>query len=90
MERLVGLVFCTTGQVMKLDFNRECVFMHMQCHMRVYMVPLKKILCFCEILCLCKMLKVGVPAKVDLHRASAAIVLKFNGRRLCLVFQPGI
>ena len=26
---LVGMVFCTTGQVMKLDFNRECVFMHM-------------------------------------------------------------
>ena len=60
MERLVELVFCTTGQVMKLDFKRECVFMHMQCHMRVYMAPLTKIMRLCEILCLCKMLKVGV------------------------------
>ena len=41
MERLVELVFCTTGQVMKFDFNRECVIMHMQCHMRVCMAPLK-------------------------------------------------
>ena len=33
------------------------------------------------------MLKVGVPMKVDMHQASAAIILKFNRRRrLCLVF----
>ena len=38
-----------------------------------------------KILCLCEMLKVGVPMKVDMHWASAAIILKFNGRRLWLV-----
>ena len=37
-----------------------------------------------KILHICEMLKVGVPAKVDMYWASAAIVLKFNGRRLCL------
>ena len=33
-----------------------------------------------KILHLCEMLNVGIPAKVDMHRASAAIILKFNGR----------
>ena len=28
------------------------------------------------------MLKEGVPVRVEMHQASAAIILKFNGRRL--------
>ena len=32
------------------------------------------------------MLNVGVPMEADMHQASAVIILKFNGRRLCLVF----
>ena len=39
-----------------------------------------------KILCQIEMLIVRVPAKVDMHWDSVAIVLKFNGRRLCLVF----
>ena len=38
-----------------------------------------------KILRLCEMLKVGVPMRVNMHQASAAIVLKFNRRQLCLV-----
>ena len=34
-----------------------------------------------------EMLMGGVPVIVDMHWASAAIVLKFNGRQLCLVFN---
>ena len=34
------------------------------------------------------MLKVGVLVRVDMHQASAAIVLKFNGRRLTGHFGP--
>ena len=43
-----------------------------------------------KILCLCEMQKVGVPMKIDMHQGSAAIVLKFNGRRLCLVDMTNI
>ena len=50
-----------------------------QCHMSVYGT-------IQNILHLCEMLKVGIPAKVDMHWASAAIILKFNGRQLCLVY----
>ena len=34
------------------------------------------------------MLKVCVPVRVDMHQASATIVLKFNGRRLTGHFGP--
>ena len=34
------------------------------------------------------MLKVGAPVRVDMHQASSATVLKFNGRRLTGYFGP--
>ena len=58
-------------EVQRLQYSQQAL--------RLRIAPFEKKLCQCE------MLKMGVPAKVDMHRASTAITLEFNRRRLCLV-----